>query len=109
VTENLLTVEGTVTSTPRTTPVTATAAVVQAGVGGDTIANLRGLDPSDAPTLEDELIMVVQFRTIQNPSISAAALTNQLVTGSLAEIQGNLLSLRYHRTRFGSRPDLQRK
>jgi hypothetical protein len=70
-----------VTSAPLTTPFTATAAVVQAGVGGDTVANLRGLDPTDAPTLQDELTMVVQFRTIQNPSISVAALTNQLVTG----------------------------
>src|SRR5712691_6650692 len=70
-----------VTSVPVTTPVTATAAVVEANANGDTVANLRGLAPTDAPTLTDQIAMVVQFRTIQNPSISGADLTTQLVNG----------------------------
>ncbi len=70
-----------VTSVPVTTPVTATAAVVEANSTGDTVANVRGLAPTDAPTLTDQIAMVVQFRTIQNPSISGADLTTQLVNG----------------------------
>lgn len=70
-----------VTSTPVTTPVTATAGVVQANANCDTVVNLRGLGPNDAPTLQDQITMVVQFRTIQNPSISGSALTTQLVNG----------------------------
>jgi hypothetical protein len=70
-----------VTSTPVTTPVTATSGVVQANANGDTVVNLRGLASNDIPTITDEIAMVVQSRTIQNPSISGPALTNQLVTG----------------------------
>ncbi len=70
-----------VTSVPVTTPVTATAAVVEAGANGDTVANVRGLASTDAPTLTDQIAMVVEFRTIQNPSISGANLTTQLVNG----------------------------
>jgi hypothetical protein len=74
-----------VTSTAVTTPVTATAAVVEAGANGDTVANQRGLAATDAPTLTDQIAMVVQFRTIQNPSISGADLTNTLVNGLVAD------------------------
>ena len=70
-----------VTSAPVTTPVIATAAVVEAGSDGDTVINKRGLDPADAPTIEDQIAMVVQFRIIQNPAISASTLTGQLVQG----------------------------
>jgi hypothetical protein len=70
-----------VTSAPITAPVTATSGVVESGTNGDTSVNLRGLGPNDTPTLQDQIAMVVQFRTIQNPSISGSALTNQLVTG----------------------------
>jgi hypothetical protein len=70
------------TAGPVTSSVTeATAAVVQANANGDTVANLRGLSPSDAPTIQDQIAMVVQFRTIQNPSISGVNLTTQLVNG----------------------------
>jgi hypothetical protein len=62
-------------------PVTATAAVVQANPSGDTVTNSRGLKPSDAPTIQDQISFVVQSRTIQNPSISSTALTSQLVNG----------------------------
>ncbi len=74
-----------VTSVPVTTPVTATAAVVEANANGDTVANLRGLAPTDAPTLTDQIAMVVQFRTIQNPSISGVDLTTQLVNGLVTD------------------------
>jgi hypothetical protein len=70
-----------VTSAPATTPFSATAGVVEAGANGDTIVNLRGLQPQDAPTLGDQIGFVVQFRTIQNPSINGTILTNQLVNG----------------------------
>lgn len=73
-----------VQSTPVGTPVTtATAAVVEASANGDTVANLRGLAPSEAPTLQDQIAMIVQFRTIQNPLISGPDLTRQLVNGLL--------------------------
>jgi hypothetical protein len=58
---------------------TATAAVVQANTNGDTVVNLRGLAPTDAPALQDQIQMVVQSRIIQNPSLSAPQLTTQLV------------------------------
>jgi hypothetical protein len=61
--------------------VTATAAVVEAGANGQTVVNLRGLALTDAPTLADQITSIVQFRTIQNPSLSASLLTSQLVTG----------------------------
>jgi hypothetical protein len=60
-------------------PVTATAAVVQANANGDTVVNLRGLMPTDAPTLQQQIQMIVQSRTIQNPSTSTTQLTTQLV------------------------------
>jgi hypothetical protein len=41
----------------------------------------RGLAPGDAPTIQDEIAMIVEFRTIQNPAISGPALTTQLVNG----------------------------
>lgn len=71
------------TATPggSTAPVTTvTAAVVEANANGDTVANLRGLAPTDAPTLQDQIQMVVQFRVIQNPSTDAIQLTTQLVS-----------------------------
>jgi hypothetical protein len=58
---------------------TATAAVVEANANGDTIANLRGLAPTDAPTLQDQIQMIVQQRVIQNPSTDVTQLTTQLV------------------------------
>jgi hypothetical protein len=71
-----------VTSTPVTaTPITATAGVVVASPTGGTVVNLRGLGPSDLPTLTDQIGMVVQFRAIENPLISPATLASQLVTG----------------------------
>jgi hypothetical protein len=70
-----------VTSVPATTPITATSAVVQANSNGDTVVKLRGLKPSDAPTIQEQIQMVVQSRTIQNPSISGPVLTAQLVNG----------------------------
>jgi hypothetical protein len=70
-----------VTSAPVTTPVAQTAAVVEANATGDTIVNPRGLSPSDAPTLTDRITSIVQFRTIQDPTISSTTLTNQLVNG----------------------------
>jgi hypothetical protein len=70
-----------VTSTPVTTPTLATAGVVEASANGDTVVNLRGLGSNHATTLQDQIAMVVQFRTIQNPAISGPGLTNQLVTG----------------------------
>lgn len=92
------------TATPvvTTTPITtASAAVVQANPSGDTVVSLRGLSPSDTPTITDEIAMIVQFRTIQNPSISGPALTTQLVNGltndgvispsQAAAIQANVL------------------
>jgi hypothetical protein len=65
-------------STP-TPPTTATAAVVEASVTGDTVADGRGLNPGDAPSLQDQIKSIVQFRVIQNPSIDATQLTTQLV------------------------------
>ncbi len=57
----------------------ATAALVQTNVNGDTVVDLRGVAPTDAPTLQDQIFMVVQSRIIQNPSLSAIQLTTQLV------------------------------
>lgn len=57
----------------------ATAAVVQANANGDTVVDQRGVAPTDAPTLQDQIFMVVQSRIIQNPSLSASDLTSQLV------------------------------
>lgn len=74
-----------VTSTPVTTPVTVTSGVVEAGANGDTIVNLRGLAPSDAPTITDQIAMIVQFRIIQNPSLSGPTLTTQLVNGLVSD------------------------
>jgi hypothetical protein len=68
-----------VSSTAATTPVTATAAVVQANRDGDTIEVPRGLDPADAPTLEDQIRMIVQSRVVQDPSTSTSELTRELV------------------------------
>lgn len=45
------------------------------------MVNLRGLAPSDVPTIQDQIAMVAQFRGIQNPALSAADLTTQLVNG----------------------------
>ena len=70
-----------VTSSPVTTPLTLTAGVVEAGANGDTVINLRGLAPGDAPTLEQQIEAIVQFRIIQNPSLSGPELTTQLVNG----------------------------
>jgi hypothetical protein len=58
---------------------TATSAVVEANPDGDTVANRRGLAPTDAPTLQDQIQMIVQFRVIQNPSTNVTQLTTQLV------------------------------
>lgn len=66
-------------SSAGTTPTTATAAVVEATVGGDTVVDLRGLNPGDAPSLQDQIKAIVQFRVIQNPLIDATQLTTQLV------------------------------
>jgi hypothetical protein len=74
-----------VTSALTAAPLTATAGVVQAGASGDTVVNLRGLAPSDAPTLEDQVLAIVQFRIIQNPSLSASVLTGQLLSGLVAD------------------------
>ncbi|HVG92656.1 MAG TPA: hypothetical protein VNB54_14270 [Alphaproteobacteria bacterium] len=60
-------------------PTTATAAVVEASVSGDTVIGLRGLKPTDAPTLQDQIQAIVQFRVIQDPTIDATQLTTQLV------------------------------
>ena len=69
-----------VTTSPITpTPVTATAAVVQANSSGNTVVNGRGLAPTDAPTLQEQIQMIVQSEVIQNPSTSVALLTKQLV------------------------------
>lgn len=73
-----------VLSVPNTTTIsgpvtTATAAVVEANANGDTVANLRGLAPTDAPTLQDQIQMIVQYRVIQNPTTDATQLTTQLV------------------------------
>lgn len=66
-------------SSAGTPPKTATAAVVEASVTGDTVVDLRGLNPSDAPSLQDQIKAIVQFRVIQNPLIDATQLTTQLV------------------------------
>jgi hypothetical protein len=69
-----------VTTSPITSsPVTATAAVVQANANGNTVVNGRGLAVSDAPTLQQQVQMIVQSRIIQDPSISAIQLVTQLV------------------------------
>jgi hypothetical protein len=71
-----------VATTPVTaSPLTATAGVVEAGANGDTVVNLRGLALADAPTLTDQITAIVQFRIIQNPSLSASTLITQLVNG----------------------------
>jgi hypothetical protein len=70
-----------VTSSPVTTPVTQTAAIVQANANGNTVANVVGLSPSSAPTIQDQIQFVVQNRVIQNPGTDASSLTDQLVTG----------------------------
>jgi hypothetical protein len=74
-----------VTTGPATTPITATAAVVQANANGDTVADLRGLAPGDAPTIQQQIQMVVESETIQNPSISGPALTIELVNGLVTD------------------------
>jgi hypothetical protein len=74
-----------VTSVAATAPVIATAAVVQAGLTGDTLVNVRNVAPSDAPTIQDEVGLIVQFRTIHNPSTSATTLVNQLVNGLVSD------------------------
>ncbi len=58
---------------------TATAAVVQANSNGDTVVSVRGLAPTNAPTLQEQIEMIVQSRVIQNPSTSAIQLTTLLV------------------------------
>jgi hypothetical protein len=69
-----------VTSVPVVTnPITATAAVVQANANGNTVVNGRGLAPTDAPTLQEQIQMIVQSEIIQNPTISPTQLTTQLV------------------------------
>jgi hypothetical protein len=70
-----------VTTAPPTGPSIQTAAVVEANPSGDTAINVRGLSPADAPSLADRLTAIVQFRTIQDPSISGPSLANQLVQG----------------------------
>jgi len=67
---------GTVSAPPGSA---ATAALVQANVNGDTVVDVRGVAPTDAPTLQDQIFMIVQSRIIQNPSLSASQLTTQLV------------------------------
>jgi hypothetical protein len=69
-----------VTTAPVTTPVIATSGVVQAAANGDTLTNVRGLTPDSAPTIAEQIAMVVQFRTIQNPAISGPDLVTELVT-----------------------------
>ena len=51
----------------------------EANANGDTVANLRGLAPADAPTLQDQIEMIVQYSVIQNPSTDVTQLTTQLV------------------------------
>ncbi|MGA7410000.1 MAG: hypothetical protein WBW33_05905, partial [Bryobacteraceae bacterium] len=70
-----------VTSAPSTSPITATAAIVQANANGDTVAGPVGLNPGDFPTIQQQIQFVVQSRIIQNPAVSGLILTNQLVTG----------------------------
>jgi hypothetical protein len=74
-----------VTNAPNTNPVTATAALVQANANGDTVTNVRGLKPSDAPTIGDQIAFIVQSRTIENPTTSGPTLTSQLVNGLVKE------------------------
>jgi hypothetical protein len=69
----------TVTPAQAPPPVTATAAVVQANVNGNTVVNQRGLAPADAPTLQEQILMIVQNQIIQNPSMNPQVLTSQLV------------------------------
>jgi hypothetical protein len=72
--------QGGLTPSTVATPVTtATTAVVEANANGDTVANLRGLASTDAPTLQDQIQMIVQFRVIQNPLTDVTQLTTQLV------------------------------
>jgi len=71
-----------VTSAPvAATPLVATSGVVEAGANGTTVINLRGTGPNDGPTLTEQILAIVQFRIIQNPSLSASTLTTQLVNG----------------------------
>lgn len=42
---------------------------------------MRGTGPNDGPTLAEQIIAIVQFRIIQNPTLSASTLTTQLVNG----------------------------
>jgi Bacterial Ig-like domain (group 3) len=70
-----------VKSTLVSTPLTATSGVVQAGANGDTVVNLRGLGAGDGTTIEQQVLAIVQFRTIQNPSLSGPTLLSQLIDG----------------------------
>jgi hypothetical protein len=59
--------------------VTTIAAVVQANADGTTVINGRGLAPTDAPKLQEQILMIVQSEIIQNPSISVKQLITELV------------------------------
>jgi hypothetical protein len=66
-------------SSAKPAPSPATAAVVKASVDGHTAIDARGLDPSAVPSIADRVAMIVESRIIENPSLSASDLTNQLV------------------------------
>ena len=69
-----------VTTTPVTAlPVTATGAVVKTSATGETAVDGRGLSPSDQPSLEERIEMIVLNRVIENRTTSAIDLTIQLV------------------------------
>ena len=74
-----------VTTPPLTTPPAATAAVVKAGVDGDTVVNLRGLSPADEPSIQDKIRMIVQDELNSNPGLSPNDLTTQLVNGLVSD------------------------
>jgi hypothetical protein len=78
-----------ITTQPATAePIRTTAAVVEANEDGTTTVEPRGLRPEDEPTLEERVRLIVQDRVLEDPNISAAALTQQLVNSL---VEGGLL------------------
>lgn len=74
-----------VTSTPVTTALLGTAAFVEAGQTGNTVATLESLAPGSAPTLQTQIQDIVQFRITQNRGLVGTTLTTQLVNGLVTD------------------------
>jgi Dockerin type I domain len=74
-----------VSSAPATAPLIGTAAFVEAGQTGNTVATQEGLAAGNAPTLQTQIQDIVQFRITQNRGLVGTILTTQLVNGLVSD------------------------